>query len=545
LWPAELSTVTAETAPLVKYLRADLQRIVNSANEELKTIRRSGLADPERQAEEARVIEGARAFAVRRVESSVRHLRKLTPQLRPQYRPVNGAEETEKTRRFRVAPRVQTGANGSTDSSAQPLPESPERDRRDDAVVDQPDSRAEPVEVAEQATPAAQPELAEPELAEPNRWEPAAEPEPEVAQPDKWEPAHAFESDHTEVLARPELAEPDRWEPAAEPEPEVAQPDRWEPAHAFESDHTEVLARPELAEPDRWEPAAESEPEAAQPDRWEPAHAFESDDTEVLAEIATVLAEIAPLAEPPVQQPPRQPSAVRHPEPPADDAATTRNPAPLVEPEADRERLERLLKFVARQEPGLRWAIGNREDGTTLLVTDLAHGWIPPGITLPAEIRLLEPGQRSGNAAALLGRTTLSATYAPSDPLGWATDYDLTNTSSQPRDLPAVDDLGWLVGEATHWRDGLPRIVHTLAKAGAAGTGVVEAEIDLLRVYLDTTRYQLLAQYPDVDPGALLNCLLLAAAEGIATGNTVNANYHFAWFQMLSGPPASSWKASP
>jgi hypothetical protein len=504
LWPAELSTVTAETAPLVKYLRADLQRIVNSANEELKSIRRSGLADPERQAEEARVIEGARAFAVRRVESSVRHLRKLTPQLRPQYRPVNGAEETEKTRRFRVAPRVQTDANGSTDSSAQPLPESPERDRRDDAVVDQPDSRAEPVEVAEQATPAAQPELAEPELAEPNRWEPAAEPEPEVAQPDRWEPAHAFESDHTEVLARPELAEPGRWEPAAEPEPEVAQPNRWEPTHAFESD-----------------------------------------DTEVLAEIATVLAEIAPLAEPPVQQPPRQPSAVRHPEPPADDAATTRNPAPLVEPEADRERVERLLKFVARQEPGLRWAIGNREDGTTLLVTDLAHGWIPPGITLPADVRLLEPGQRSGNAAALLGRTTLSATYAPSDPLGWATDYDLTNTSSQPRELPAVDDLGWLVGEATHWRDGLPRIVHTLAKAGAAGTGVVEAEIDLLRVYLDTTRYQLLAQYPDVDPGALLNCLLLAAAEGIATGNTVNANYHFAWFQMLSGPPASSWKASP
>ncbi len=500
LWPAELSTVTAETAPLVKYLRADLQRIVNSANEELKSIRRSGLAEPERQAEEARVIEGARAFAVRRVESSVRHLRKLTPQLRPQYRPVNGAEETEKTRRFRVAPRVQTDANGSTDSSAQPLPESPERDRRDDAVVDQPDSRAEPVEVAEQATPAAQPELAEP-----NRWEP--EPEPEVVQPDRWEPAHAFESDDTEVLARPELAEP------------------------------------EFAEPNRWEP--EPEPEVVQPDRWEPAHAFESDDTEVLAEIATVLAEIAPLAEPSVQQPPRQPSAVRHPDPPADDAATTRNPAPLVDPEADRERLERLLKFVARQEPGLRWAIGNREDGTTLLVTDLAHGWIPPGITLPAEIRLLEPGQRSGNAAALLGRTTLSATYAPSDPLGWATDYDLTNTSSQPRELPAVDDLGWLVGEATHWRDGLPRIVHTLAKAGAAGTGVVEAEIDLLRVYLDTTRYQLLAQYPDVDPGALLNCLLLAAAEGIATGNTVNANYHFAWFQMLSGPPASSWKASP
>jgi hypothetical protein len=137
------------------------------------------------------------------------------------------------------------------------------------------------------------------------------------------------------------------------------------------------------------------------------------------------------------------------------------------------------------------------------------------------------------------------ATYAPGDPLGWATDYAVADTSSQPRELPAVDDLGWQLSEATHWRDGLPRMVHTLAKAGAAGTGVIDAEVDILRVYLDTSRYQLLAQYPDVDAGLLLNCLLLAATEGIATGNLVNANYHFAWFQMLSTPPASGWKAGP
>jgi len=215
----------------------------------------------------------------------------------------------------------------------------------------------------------------------------------------------------------------------------------------------------------------------------------------------------------------------------------------LVESESDRQRLERLLKFVARQEPGLRWAIGNREDGTTLLVTDLAHGWIPPGITLPADVALLGPGRRTGNATALLGATRLSASYAPSDPLGWATDYEVADTSAQPRQLPEVDDLGWLLSEATHWRDGLPRMVHTLAKAGAAGTGVIDAEIDILRVYLDTSRYQLLAQYPDIDAGLLLNCLLLAAAEGIATRNVVNANYHFAWFQTLSAPPASGWKA--
>jgi hypothetical protein len=461
LWPAELSTVTAETAPLVKYLKADLQRIVNSANEELKDLRRAGLAESTRQAEEARVINGARAFAVRRVDSTVRHLRTMKPKLPTEYRPANGADDTEKTRRFKVAI-AHPDTNEPTDSPAPPGPEYREHGHHPAAAVDQTDMFSPPLDASEQVPPAAEPEVAEPKELEPTR-------------------------------------------------------------------------------------------------------PSDSDDTEVLAEIATVLQEIAPLAEArvdqpprqpstarvaevPVDEPPRQPPAARHAapaEPPVDDAATTRHLVPVAEPEPERERLERLLKFVARQEPGLRWAVGNREDGTTLLVTDLTHGWIPPGITLPSDVRLLAPHRRTGNAAALLGQVTLSATYAPSDPLGWATDYDVADTSSQPRELPAIDDLGWVLSEATHWRDGLPRMIHTMAKAGAAGTGILDAEIDILRVYLDTSRYQLLAQYPDIDAGLLLNCLLLAATEGIATGNLVNANYHFAWFRMLSAPPASGWKAAP
>jgi hypothetical protein len=463
LWPAELSTVTAETAPLVKYLKADLQRIVNSANEELKGIRRAGLADSSRQTEEARVINDARAFAVRRVESTVRHLRNMKPKLPAEYLPVNGADDTEKTQRFKLAS-ARPAPDEPTDTFAPPRPEFPVYDDRQAASVDQPDSVEQAADKAEQASPAVEPEVEEPATVE-------------------------------------------------------------------------------------------------------TAHQFDSDDTEVLAEIATVLQEFAPLAETPIEQRHRQqpvprpsepppvepplappvepPAAVYQAEPAIDDAETTRHPVPVVETESERDRLERLLKFVARQEPGLRWAIGKREDGTTLLVTDLAHGWIPPGLTLPADVRLLEPGRRRGTALALLGQTTLSATYAPGDPLGWATDYDGTDTSSRPRELPAVDDLGWVLGEATHWRDGLPRMVNTLAKAGAAGTGIVDAEIDVLRVYLDTSRYRLLAQYPDIDAGLLLNCLLLAATESIATKNPVNANYHFAWFQMLNAPPASGWKAGP
>jgi Family of unknown function (DUF5631)/Family of unknown function (DUF5632) len=463
LWPAELSTVTADTAPLVKYLKADLQKIVNSANDELLVIRRAGLADAVRQAEEARVINGARDFAVRRVESTVRHLRNMTPKLPAQHRPVNGVHDAEKTRRFKAVPVAQTETDEPSERPVPPLPP-------DAPIDDAHDSWTEPVAAAERPAPAAG-----------------------------------------------------------------------------------------LDE--------------AGPERSAPRHSADSDDTEVLAEIATVLQEIAPFAdapldypprhaaparptEPPVDEPPWEPPAGRHaeqreppvppvaPVAPVEEIATAQHPVPP-EPESESDRLERLLKFVARQEPGLRWAIGNRADGTTLLVTDLAHGWIPPGITLPADVRLLGPDRRAGKAAALLGQTALLATYAPGDPLGWASDYDVTDTSSQPRELPAVEDLGWLLGEATHWRDGLPRMVHTLAKAGAAGTGVIDAEIDILRVHLDTSRYQLFAMYPDIDNGLLLNCLLLAATEGMATGNLVNANYHFAWFQMLSTPPASGWKAGP
>ncbi len=74
LWPAELSTTTAETATLAEYLKADLQRITRSANDELRTIQLAGMPDFVRQAEEARVIDEARARAVRRVESTIRQL---------------------------------------------------------------------------------------------------------------------------------------------------------------------------------------------------------------------------------------------------------------------------------------------------------------------------------------------------------------------------------------------------------------------------------------------------------------------------------------
>lgn len=351
LWPAELETVTAHTAMVAEYLKNDLQRIATSANERLRALQFAGYADDVRRAEEARIINVARAFAVLRVESTVRQL-------------------------------------------------------HNESMV--------------------------------------------------------FAAEYASLTAAPEPPQP--------------------PVPTF--DATELIDFSDdavVAE----EPDADVDPEPAPPPP-------------------------APVAQ-------------------------------VVESEDDDHRLARLLEFVARQEPGLRWAVGDRADGTTIVVTDLAHGWIPAGVSLPDGVELLAPGRRGGRVADLLGDVVRLAVYHPGDPFAPRRSGG-TADSPDARRLAAVDDLGWKLGEATHWRDGLPRIVHTLAKAGAARTGVVDAEVDVLRVHSDTARYQLLAQYPEVDAALLSNCLLLAATEAIATGDEVSANYHYAWFEALNAPPKSQWR---
>lgn len=389
LWPAELSTATRETAALAEYLKHDLQRITRSANDELRTIKLAGMPDSTRHAEEARIIDEARARAERRVESTIRQLHAVKAEA-----PV-----------ARERPRDAESLNGADLEKTQIIP----------VAAD-------------------------------------------VAAPE------AVEADLDEAPV------------GAPPVPEAVVTDEEEPGTA-EGRHRVI------------------------------------DDDAAEAEQAAI-----PPPAPPATEVPPAPVA----------------PVPAAARESDDERLRRLLAFVVHQEPRLNWAIGDRTDGTTVLVTDFAHGWIPPGIAIPEGVRLLEPERRTGKVSALLGETKRTVSYAPGDPLGRLDDLAETTASAQPRELPAVDDLGWELSQATHWRDGLPRMVHTVARAAAAGTGVVEEEIDLLRVHLDTARYQLMIQYPDLDPALFLNCLLLAATEAAVTGDSVAANYHLAWFRKLS-----------
>lgn len=202
------------------------------------------------------------------------------------------------------------------------------------------------------------------------------------------------------------------------------------------------------------------------------------------------------------------------------------------------QRLRQLLTSVARQAPELGWAIGDRNDHTTVLATDLASGWIPPNIHIPSGVVLLDTGMRSGSLTNMLGETTHIATHAPGQHLPPA-DLAAPPTSTRPRKLAPVDELNWELAQATKWRDGLPRLAHTLARAIASGTGYLESEVHLLRDALDSTGRQALDTYPNTDPNLIGNWQLLATIDALINGETMCANYHLAWFGALS-PTGSS-----
>ncbi len=321
-------------------------------------------------------------------------------------------------------------------------------------------------------------------------------------------------------------------EPAAGPEPTPGEDEPADVADASHLEETQVIpvvtdAEPPFAAPADRAPAPVEEP--VEPVEGGRHHAPAEEPAEDTRDEPAAVSQEVPV----------EPAAVSQ-EAPAEEAepvvaAPTAIEKPVTPTGFDNGRLNRLLEFVVRQEPRLSWAIGDRADGTTVLVTDLAHGWIPSGISLPAGVRLLEPERRSGRVAALIGDTARVVTYAPGDSLRRSADFAATRSSVDPRQLPAIDDLARVLSQVTRAHAELPKIVTRLADAAAAGTFVVDQEVDVLRVHLDTARYQLLVQYPNVNPGLLLKCMLMAATEGIASGDTVSANYHLAWYRMLAG----------
>lgn len=201
---------------------------------------------------------------------------------------------------------------------------------------------------------------------------------------------------------------------------------------------------------------------------------------------------------------------------------------------ADRVRLRRLVEAVARQEPRLRWAVGDRDDGTTVVVTDVGSGGIPPDIEIPSGTTLLPPAEGARGLEGLLRDAVVVETWSPGDFLPAAEDSEPVPMSLRPRDLPAVDDLNWQITQATNWRDGLPRLAHTLTKAAVGGTGVLDSETDLLREHLRAISDKVCKSYGgSLDAQSVGTWQLLAAIDALVHGRRTALNYHFAWFQAL------------
>jgi Family of unknown function (DUF5631)/Family of unknown function (DUF5632) len=206
-----------------------------------------------------------------------------------------------------------------------------------------------------------------------------------------------------------------------------------------------------------------------------------------------------------------------------------------------RRRLQRLVAAVADQQPRLSWAVGDRADDTTILVTDLASGWIPPGIEIPSALTLLEPARRRGDIEALLGEVKLAAATQAGHYRPESDTDEPVPMSPRPRRAPEVEELNWHLSDATHFRDGLPRLAHTLARAASRGTGVLESEAEDLHNQMTALADRVLDSYPDhVDAADLGNWQLLAAIEALVNGDKAAANYHLAWFLACNTTAAES-----
>jgi hypothetical protein len=199
------------------------------------------------------------------------------------------------------------------------------------------------------------------------------------------------------------------------------------------------------------------------------------------------------------------------------------------------QRLQRLVYAVARQAPGFAWAAGLKDDGKTLLVSEIGGGWIPPIVQIPLGVdRLLDPACRRNGATVedLLGATTVSVTYRPNSYIAEpGADEPALTADRTARAVPPIDELGPRLVDMVQCRDGLPRWAKTLATAATRRTGVLELEVGLLKQGLTEIEQAVRdapvggRQYSE----AGMNWMLLSAIEAAIDGDKDLCRYHLVW----------------
>lgn len=196
---------------------------------------------------------------------------------------------------------------------------------------------------------------------------------------------------------------------------------------------------------------------------------------------------------------------------------------------ASDRRLRRILEFVARQEPLLRWGVGDHTDGKTYLATDLAGGWIPPTVVVPLGLGLPSPAGHGGDLQSLIGRATRSMVHEPGHPLPAVVEqFAAQRVSSTAR----VDGLELRLVQAIRSRAGLPPLASTLARALCARTGFGGHEARGVTDYLRFIGRKVVHSYPAaVDTADVGNWQLMASVDALLRDEPLQAAYHFEWFR--------------
>lgn len=207
---------------------------------------------------------------------------------------------------------------------------------------------------------------------------------------------------------------------------------------------------------------------------------------------------------------------------------------------AEHQDLQRKVDAVARQAPNLAWAAGLRDDETTtVVVTDLASGWIPPAVKLPPGVTLLDPAHRRRGTSAvdLLGAVIAAATHEPNTYVTEADPHDpVPGTGERARYGQHVDELGPTLIDVAGSSTRLPRIVQTVAQAMARRSGVADNEVELFRQVVADTAARVLSAYPEHAPRDVADWMLLAAVDALIDGSEELARYHLAWHQAVAVP---------
>ncbi len=207
---------------------------------------------------------------------------------------------------------------------------------------------------------------------------------------------------------------------------------------------------------------------------------------------------------------------------------------------AEHQDLQRKVDAVARQAPHLAWAVGLRDDETTVVATDLAGGWIPPTVQLPQGLTLLDPAQRRRDTRAvdLLGAVVAAVAHHPNAYVSEAGPADpIPGSGERARYGHQVEELGPTLIDLAATNTRLPRIVQTVARAVARRSGVADNEVALFRQVLAETEARIAASYPHHAPRDVGDWMLLAAIDALIDGSQELAGYHLAWYQVTAVRP--------